>query len=411
MKKKRDESSARKRKEDDSPTMSSARSIISRFRGQKDEDGFSKTRSSSLESSSSHADSSEIARVLRISDESQLMDRRKSSPYIPDASGVITASLTIPVQTNNQALSVVDDDIQYIDDGTNDGKQQMTIGLVRTPTAPPRRRQRSISGSDSSIASNIHPITGTISLTQGYDSAVGSSATYSSPPHNTTPSSMSSVDHGVYSSPPSWASTPPTSPDSVNTSVNYIPDDVPSKGTTRAPMQRSASKEMPTLQKVSITSTPELQQIRSGKPANNYQRPITNNSNNYNNSDVQKSYSTPSFSGMEPTTYKSHEQKFTPSITSIGNAVLRSKTADFERISNKTDVKSVKPTPATSTSSSDKKKYTKRRYTDSRHQTQHIPDSQTLEATTTMNKKKEEKPTISQTVYKRRELISSVPTK
>lgn len=415
MKKKREESSARKRKEDDSPTMSSARSIISRFRGQKDEDGFSKTRSSSLESSSSHADSSEIARILRISDEPQITDRRKSSPYIPDASGVITASLTIPVQTNNQALSVVDDDIQYIDDGTNDGKQQMTIGLVRTPTAPPRRRQRSISGSDSSIASNIHQaITGTISLTQGYDSAMGSSATYSSPPHNTTPSSISSADHGIYSSPPSWASTPPTSPDSVNTSVNYIPDDMSSKGTTRGPMQRSASKEMPTLQKVSIITTPELQQIRSGKPANNYQRPIQNNmNNNNNNADVQKSYSTPSFSGMESITLKSHEQKFTPSITSIGNAVLRSKTADFERISNnKTDVnKSVKPTAQSTTTSNDKKKYTKRRYTDTRHQTQHIPDSQTLEATTSANKKKEEKTAISQTVYKRRELISSVPTK
>lgn len=205
--------------------MSSAtRSIISRIRGQKDEDGYSKARSSSLESSSSHADSSEIARILRMTDDSS--DRRKSSPYITDSSGVITASLTIPVQQTNQALSLADDDIPYIEDDGN-GKQQMTIGLVRTPTAPPRRRQRSMSGSDSSIASQLQAITGTISLTQGYDSAVGSSATYSSPPHNTTPSSVSSVtDHGVFSSPPSWASTPPTSPDSVNTSVNYIPDDI-----------------------------------------------------------------------------------------------------------------------------------------------------------------------------------------
>lgn len=409
MKKKREESAARKRKDDESSptTISSAKSLISRFRGQRDEDGFSKTRSSSLESSSSHADSSEIARILRMSEDSHVIDRRKSSPYITDSSGVITASLTIPVQTSNQALSLVDDDIQYIDDGTNDGKQQMTIGVVRSPTAPPRRRQRSISGSDSSIASNIQAITGTVSLTQGYDSAVGSSATYSSPPHNTTPSSISSADHGIYSSPPSWASTPPTSPDSVNTSVNYIPDDVQTSSTTKLittksiQVQRSNNnKEMPTLQKVSITSTPELQQIRAGKPANSYQKPLSH-------TDVQKSFSTPTFSGAEQITKQTQEkeQKFTPSITSIGNAVLRSKTADFERIA-KTDVKS--KTGTATSSSSEKKKYTKRRYTDTRHPTQHIPDSQTIEAAT--SKSKEEK-NVSQTVYKRRELISSVPTK
>lgn len=406
LKKKRDESSIRKRKDDDSPssTISSARTIISRLRGQRDDDSFTKTRSSSLESSSSHADSTEIARILRISDDSQNNDRRRSSPYLADSSGVITASLTIPVQTSNHALALVDDDIPYIEDGanygTNDNKQQMTIGLVRTPTAPPRRRQRSISGSDSSIASNVQAITGTISLVQGYDSAVGSSATYSSPPHNTTPSSISSADHGVYSSPPSWASTPPTSPDSVNTSVNYIPDDIqpPTTKSSAKLMQRSNSKDAPTLQKVSITSTQELQQLRAGKPANSYQRAPSL-------TDVQKSYSSPSFSGVEAPRPPEREQKFTPSITSIGNAVLRSRTADFERIAK------VDPKPKTTTTPSEKKKYTKRRYTDSRHPTQHIPDSQTLEATTTSSRKKEEKTTISQTVYKRRELISSVPSK
>lgn len=408
LKKKRDESSVRRRN-DDSPssTISSAMTIISRFRGQKDDDSYSKTRSSSLESNSSHADGNEISRILRISEENQSTDRRKSSPYIQDSKGVITASLTIPVQTTNQGLSLVDDDIPYIEDGSysygTDGRQQMTIGLVRTPTAPPRRRQRSISGSDSSIASNVQAITGSISLVQGYDSAMGSSATYSSPPHNTTPSSISSsiADPGVYSSPPSWASSPPTSPDSVNTSVNYIPDDIQtsnSKATLTKTIQRTSSKDAPLLQKVSITSTPEVQQLRTGKPIDKtIQKHITS-------ADVQKSYSSPSCTSNEMSRTQEREQKFTPSITSIGNAVLRSRTADFEKIS-KTENKQTK----TSTTSSEKKKYTKRRYTDSRHQTQHIPDSQTLEASSSV--KKDDKTNLSQTVYKRRELISSVPSK
>lgn len=232
-KKRRDESSTRRRKDDDSPTssISSAMTIISnRFRSSKDDDShhFAKTRSCSLESSSSLShDTNDVTRILRKADESQGIDRRKSSPYVHDSSGVITASLTIPVQSNQSLALNVDEDIPYIEDGSNygdSGRQQISIGLVRTPTAPPRRRQRSISGSDSSVGSNIQPITGSISLVQGYDSAVGSLAF--SPPHNTTPSSVSSInDTGVYSSPPSWASTPPTSPDSTQTSVNYIPDE------------------------------------------------------------------------------------------------------------------------------------------------------------------------------------------
>jgi hypothetical protein len=98
------------------------------------------------------------------------------------------------------------------------------------------------------------------------------------------------------------------------------------------------------------------------------------------------------------------EPKLTPSISSIGNAVLRSRTADFERI---TKVEVQKPK-----SGSEKKKYTKRRYTDSRHQTRHIPDSESLDATSSQNKK-DDTATVSQAgpVYKRRELISSVPSK
>ncbi|RZC43330.1 RhoGAP domain containing protein, partial [Asbolus verrucosus] len=298
-------------------------------------------------------------------------------------SGVITASLTIPVQTTNQPFPLnLDDDIPYIEDVEN-GRQQLTIGLVRTPTAPPRRRQRSISGSDSSVASAIQPITGSISLVQGYDSAVGSSATYSSPVQNTPPSvSSSTADASVYSSPPSWASTPPTSPDSVQTTVNYIPDDVQVPKTTKIHKSSSA-----TLQKVSFSSTQEIQQIKS--------------KTSHKEQDVHKSYSVSTFEQIKQ---PEKEPKLTPSISSIGNAVLRSRTADFERI---TKVEVQKPK-----TSSEKKKYTKRRYTDSRHQTRHIPDSESLDAASSQVKK-DDTTTVSQAgpVYKRRELISSVPSK
>lgn len=386
--------------------------IISRFRGSKDEDpSYPKNRSSSIESTSSvHHET--IDRTSRGSEDYLDMDRRKSTPYVLDSRGVITASLTIPVQPASQGLALnVDDDIPYIEDGDNNGKQHMTIGLVRTPTAPPRRRQRSMSGSDSSVASNVQPITGSISLVQqGYDSALGSSATYNSPPHNTTPSSIGSsiADPGVYSSPPSWASTPPTSPESTNTSVNYIPDDShihsQSKQTSTSkamPIQKSSSKEIPILQKVSFTSVPEVQQLRvkqADKATPGTQKHLTA-------PEIQKSPSSPTFTGNE--NVRVPEQKFTPSITSIGNAVLRSKTADFERIA-KTDSKT-KLVPTTQ--AIDKKKYAKRRYTDSRHQTRHIPDSESLESASGQSKRDDKTIPIQAPVYKRRELISSVPSK
>lgn len=81
----------------------------------------------------------------------------------------------------------------------------------------------------------------------------------------------------------------------------------------------------------------------------------------------------------------------------------------------------------TSSSSSESKKYTKRRYTDSRHQTRHIPDSDTLAGknTVSVSVSSSSSVTISsassaaggqnqrggaaQPVWKRRELISSAP--
>lgn len=411
----RDDSVSRRRREEDSDrssgsSISSAMTIISKFRGQKEEDAM-KARSSSIESASSIHNDNEITRVLRISEEaSQSGDRRKSTPYSLDKSGVITASLTIPVQQSQSLVLNVDDDIPYIEEDT---RQQMTIGVMRSPMAPPRRRQRSISGSDSSAASTAQAITGSISLVQGYDSAVGSSATFSSPVQNTPSSVCSSIaDAGVYSSPPSWASTPPTSPDSVHTSVNYIPDDIQVPARRQTALQKSGSRDSPTLQKVSFTSASEVQQIKQVKlhEAKASQKEIS--VQKITLPEVQKSISSSAIDVKERET----SQTFTPSITNIGNAVLRSKTADFERIA-KADGNKAKTTTApagtvTTVTSSEKKKYTKRRYTDSRHQTRHIPDAESLEAASNVQVRKEAgSAPAAGPVYKRRELISSVPSK
>lgn len=93
----------------------------------------------------------------------------------------------------------------------------------------------------------------------GSDSAVGSSATLSG--------------DQAPSSPPSWASSPPASPDSAVTAVSYIPD------------------QQAVLQRVSFTTSSEVRQVTRS-----------------NNQESSRSTATP----------------YTPSITSIGGAVLRS---------------------------------------------------------------------------------------
>lgn len=375
-----------------------------RVRDSKEDDPY-KHRSSSIESSSStHTD--DVTRVLRMTD-ADFIERRKSSPYVLDNSGVLTASLTIPVQAG--VSYNIDDDIPYIEDVEN-GRQLMTIGIVKAPAVPARRRNTSV-GSDSSVTSNMQHITGSLSLGQGYDSAVGSSAptTYSSPMQNTPTSVTSSIaDAGHFSSPPSWASSPPTSPDSTHTSVNYIPDEV--HVLKPAPKGKNVVKDAPTIQKVSFAQGPSpqtIQKVRDLKAAMY--------------GDIYKSASA-------TTVYDSkveREPRFTPSITSIGNAVLRSKTADFERIikveaspkiQTTTQVSNTAiatPTSTTNSSSTDKekKKYTKRRYTDSRHPTRHIPDLEALEASTTKMEQTGLTAAAAGPVYKRRELISSVPSK
>ncbi|XP_046429021.1 uncharacterized protein LOC124306369 [Neodiprion virginianus] len=242
----------------------------------------------------------------------------------------------------------------------------------KQPCAPPRRqRQRSISGC--SEGGGRH----------GSDSAVGSSTTLSGdqPP----------------SSPPSWASSPPASPDSAVTAVSYIPD------------------HHAVLQRVSFTTSSEVRQI-SRSTSQNSQTAVS----------TAASLETP----------KSSVGSYTPSITSIGGAVLRSKTADIERMLHitkpETSNSPASPSPKQqqsniNSSSNENKKYTKRRYTDSRHQTRHIPDAETLAGkspptattttttTTTMSTSMTPTPSTQNTrvipapVWKRRELISSAP--
>ncbi|XP_029167566.1 uncharacterized protein LOC114938015 [Nylanderia fulva] len=260
--------------------------------------------------------------------------RRRSSPV------VITASLTIPM-SDAFTLNLDDPDIPYIEEAP------------KQPSAPPRRqRQRSISGCSEGGR-------------HGSDSAVGSSATLSG--------------DQAPSSPPSWASSPPASPDSAVTAVSYIPD------------------QQAVLQRVSFTTSSEVRQVGRSTGQQEASRSTT--------------------------------APYTPSITSIGGAVLRSKTADIERMLqiSRRDV-DLAPTLQTgknsTVTSGESKKYTKRRYTDTRHQTRHIPDADTLagktstlgatSTTSTMSSPVTSAMTTTQnqrvqSVWKRRELISSAP--
>ncbi|KAK5643976.1 hypothetical protein RI129_007821 [Pyrocoelia pectoralis] len=371
-KKKRDESTSGRRREDDAG--GSTMNIISRIRGQKEDDSnqISKLRSPSLDSNSSYQADDRISGI-----EVPTIDRRRSTPYMMDSRGVIKASLTIPVQTGNQplVLNVDHTDIPYIEDMSGyayvlDNGRQSGISKPEIP----RRRHNS----ESSGGSTVQPITGSISIIQGYDSPIGS------PPQTTT----SSISSGVadVGSPLSWTSSPPASPDNTRISVNYIPEDVTNfKQTT---VKTSTHKKMvtspTTAQKVTFTSTPELRSTRS-VTSKVEQRP----------SEIPK-----------PMPQVKSAEKFNPTISSIGNAVLRSRTADFERIS-KNDTKAK---TSTTTTNADKKKYTKRRYTDTKHLTRHIPDAESLEVSSN-GQNKESSSSQAGVVYKRRELISSVPSK
>ena len=82
--------------------------------------------------------------------------------------------------------------------------------------------------------------------------------------------------------------------------------------------------------------------------------------------------------------FPSLEEKFFPPSKLIQSLCQfsRSKTADIERMLHisrpDTGISTSQQSKTSSATSSESKKYTKRRYTDSRHQTRHIPDSDTL---------------------------------
>ncbi|XP_021919364.1 uncharacterized protein LOC110829683 isoform X2 [Zootermopsis nevadensis] len=408
--------------------------------------------------------------------------RRQSSPQLSDSGsggGVITASLKIPVPSGTSgtsfALNLDDADIPYIEDGgggfsitSNGGRQHMTIGLVHcagagegTYSATRSRRHRSASGSDSSQAStSVHPPGSALTSyhqQQGCDSALGSSATFSSPPHNTTPSICSS-DAGHFSSPPSWASSPPASPDSIGTTVNFIPEEL-TIGTQQhhsqtarfsiATSSKGISPQMPSLnqvipqktykevtpailQTVTFTSTSELQQVQRSDTGNERQSDIQGSKLaihkvHIKKGELPKSASTSAVvsSFKKSVDFESgpeqSDRKLTTSISSIGGAVMRSKTADIERMLRikGTEAYKVKTTTQQTPVQDDKKKYSKRRYVDSKHQTRHIPDSEALledSSTGGAGVSDEDAAVIRQRkslqqgpVWKRRELIASDP--
>nr|CAD7425497.1 unnamed protein product [Timema monikensis] len=378
----------------------------------------SKTRSASVDSgnatghsgggASDHSDAT--SRTLRAAPD-ELHDagsRRQSTPVTMDGGGgIITASLKIPVPGSTSAafsLNLDDADIPYIEDG---GVVRPGVGAVPSSLTR-RRRQRSASGSDSSSLAS----TPAYLPQQGYD------------PMATTPSVCSSV-----SSPPSWASSPPTSPDSNVTTVDYIPE-LPSR--TKQKTVTLTTKEITPviLQKVMFTSTSELQQVQRG---GGEREGTTNKSHSLGlPGELPKSAST-SAMGTKRVEFEcdlpareSAERKAATSISSIGGAVMRSKTADIERMLRiqKADQSLVgrgrgaaapQQPPASAEEQDDKKKYSKRRYTDSRHQTRHIPDSDALREgpdsrpVVVIEGRVRQSPAQQVLVYKRRELIASDP--
>ena len=315
-------------------------------------------------------------------------------------------------------------------------------GVVRHVGDVRVRQQRSGSGSDSSQASiSVHPPTQI-----GCDSAVGSTATFSSPPYNATPSICSS-DAGVFSSPPSWASTPPTSPEAMAASISFMPEEITSKiqqhhmqtarlsiatssksvsSSQTSATQKVVKEAMPViLQKVTFTSTSELKQVQRSDAVSEKQDTIGSKSGNQQKilapGDLPKSASTTAVIGSlkkpaEPESLT--DKKYTTSITSIGGAVMRSKTADIERmlrIKGESNKEKVQPTQTQV--QDDKKKISKRRYTDARHQTKHIPDTEALQKATLASVASSDSGAVARqrkspqkgSVWKRRELIASDP--
>ena len=175
--------------------------------------------------------------------------------------------------------------------------------------------------------------------------------------------------------------------------MSFLPEEVAAKVQQTARISIATSSKtvkdaMPViLQKVTFTSTSELKQVQRSDD----QEVVSVKGS------LPKSASTTTVRKQESAT----DRKYSTSITSIGGAVMRSKTADIERMLSK---ETVQPQVQ-----DDKKKISKRRYTDSRHQTKHIPDTETLQKASAAGESGAVVHPQKGSVWKRRELIASDP--
>ncbi|XP_054265892.1 uncharacterized protein LOC128988541 [Macrosteles quadrilineatus] len=341
----------------------------------------------------------------RIDSDQSTPSRRTSSTSHPDESlyiedpmvvrgkggerGVITATLKIPVPASTSlTLGLDDSDIPYIEDQD--------------------RHHVTVRSSDSSQASTyIHHVA------IATDSAVGSSV---SPPRNSVSSYSSG---GVFSSPPSWASSPPTSPDSTVSPSSYLPEDTPAT-TARItiPTKRTPDpQQRVTIQRVTIKTAGEVQQVKQTysrqESSSSLSQTQTQERERRRSKDspyqrlgvgsgekLSKSASSTAVTQAVERTIPivqevNRDRTSTPSISSIGGAVMRSKTADIERMLK------IQTTKQSKKSTSEEDKKIKRKYTDSRHLTRSLPQAtETAETATT---------STTTTLWKRREIISSEP--
>ncbi|XP_046671945.1 uncharacterized protein LOC124361926 [Homalodisca vitripennis] len=293
----------------------------------------------------------------------------------PGDMGVITASIKIPVPASSFTLNLDDSDIPFIEDSE---RHHIAFGVTRT--------SQRVSSESSQASTYIHQVT--------RDSAMGSSV--SPPPH-----SVSSYSSGGVSS---WGSSPPTSPDPTlpdesGTAIARIT--IPTKKTPD-PQQRVM------VQRVTIKSAGEVRQSYAEL------RKVETMTAESRHSREQPDPLTKSASVAAVTIRAPERTSITPSISSIGGAVLRSKTADIERMLKiQTASKQTKKTTGVTVVSvtSEEEKKMKRKYTDSRHLTRNLPQptevagtvaGSVVEVTTSQQRR-------AGVVYKRRELISSEP--
>ncbi|XP_024217478.1 uncharacterized protein RhoGAP102A isoform X2 [Halyomorpha halys] len=183
---------------------------------------------------------------------------------------------------------------------------------------------------------------------------------------------------------------PPTRPPSVTSwgSTPTSPECEPTTATITFP----SSRHQPQLQRVTITNTSKIQQVQpSYAQSETYNMDKRHFASSTTYSRLLSTETKVTKSASSGAVVTQHERPITPSISSIGGAVLRSKTADIERmlrIQSK-----AKKTPMV-------EKDCKRRYTDVRHLTRHLVEEKTETSTSASE---------SRGVWKRRELISSEP--